>query len=259
MNNIKEVPAPPHFRCVNTHPDRYVEAAFAANAVNAASIALGITWEQAYARLLRAAHERCLMPTDIHCVWDMLHSFGFVRQPGNYAGGLTVEMLRRVCSERYHEHEIVLAQTLTFGSGGRMTVLMPGENGQYLAAGTNDMGKHRIDDVWIRWPDGQDHSEVKRRRGNGASGRRKRKIPLDHLHFRYYNANPQGRHIGDCVLRAIAVAADVGWHGALDRLGASRFTVVNDDKRFRPLLETMGFRRRSVTMIGSRFPTVCEF
>lgn len=40
---------------------------------------------------------------------------------------------------------------------------------------------------------------------------RARKIPEDNKYFKYHNENPKGRHTGDCVVRAIALATDQSW------------------------------------------------
>ena len=36
--------------------------------------------------------------------------------------------------------------------------------------------------------------------------------------YRYYNANPHGRHIDDCSLRAISLLTDRDWHEVYDEL-----------------------------------------
>lgn len=36
--------------------------------------------------------------------------------------------------------------------------------------------------------------------------------------FKYYNANPLGRHVSDCTVRAISLALDISWDTAFDML-----------------------------------------
>ena len=36
--------------------------------------------------------------------------------------------------------------------------------------------------------------------------------------YKYYNANPHGRHIDDCTLRAISLLTDRDWHEVYDEL-----------------------------------------
>lgn len=39
--------------------------------------------------------------------------------------------------------------------------------------------------------------------------------------FRYYNANPKGKKVEDCTIRAISVAEGISWDEAYDELSAS--------------------------------------
>ena len=36
--------------------------------------------------------------------------------------------------------------------------------------------------------------------------------------FRYYNANPYGNNISDCVIRSISVLTNRNWHDVYDEL-----------------------------------------
>lgn len=49
--------------------------------------------------------------------------------------------------------------------------------------------------------------------------------------FKYYNANPRGLYIEDCVLRAISVAEGISWqecHEKLSRLANKEATLLSD-------------------------------
>lgn len=46
------------------------------------------------------------------------------------------------------------------------------------------------------------------------------KKPADTRFFTYYNANPKGRHVGDCVIRALSVTPGYDWYKAYDELCA---------------------------------------
>lgn len=38
--------------------------------------------------------------------------------------------------------------------------------------------------------------------------------------FKYYNANPLGRHVSDCVVRAISLATQKSWYETFDELSS---------------------------------------
>ena len=49
--------------------------------------------------------------------------------------------------------------------------------------------------------------------------------------YRYYNNNPKGLFVGDCVLRSISVAEGISWHRCqekLSRLANEEATLLND-------------------------------
>ena len=52
--------------------------------------------------------------------------------------------------------------------------------------------------------------------------------------FRYYNANPLGRKVNDCTVRAISLATDTSWDCAFMALSlyAQREAIMPDDVRY---------------------------
>ena len=47
-----------------------------------------------------------------------------------------------------------------------------------------------------------------------------KKIPEDTRFFTYYNANPEGKRVGDCVIRALSLTPDCNWYKVYDELCA---------------------------------------
>ena len=47
---------------------------------------------------------------------------------------------------------------------------------------------------------------------------RARKLPQETRWFKYHNENPKGRHTGDCVIRALALALQKPWADVIDDL-----------------------------------------
>lgn len=72
------------------------------------------------------------------------------------------------------------------------------------------------------------------------------KIPADNRYFHYVNANPEGKRTGDCIMRAVAVAAGVSWDDAVDGLCAiahDKKIAPQDPAAERELLKRLGFAK----------------
>lgn len=64
-----------------------------------------------------------------------------------------------------------------------------------------------------------------------------------------YNPNPVGRRVGDCAVRAIAKALNMGWEAAYIALtinGMQMGDVMNADSVWGSVLRQNGFRRKSL-------------
>ena len=68
-------------RTADTRQEKKFERTIAACSVNALSIVLGISWEEAFKFLLRAAHQLHLMPAESRGAEDMLWESGWVLLP----------------------------------------------------------------------------------------------------------------------------------------------------------------------------------
>lgn len=67
--------------------------------------------------------------------------------------------------------------------------------------------------------------------------------------YKEFNNNPVGRKVGDCAVRAISVALDMGWEAAYISLamnGLQMGDVMNADSVWGALLRQHGFKRTSI-------------
>lgn len=251
------------FRYVNMNPcPDITEKYLAQSTVNSVAIAMKTPWYDVYDLLIQKAHELCRMPEDKLCVKDLLTSSGFVLQPGKVKN-LTVSAMCRMMDEQCHDGQTAVVKTPLYWYGGRMTAIVPGDDGSYEYQGTEDTGIYLIDEVWIRWTDGQDHSPLGRHKsGKRTGGGKGRTLPQDHPYFHYCMQNPASNYVGDCVVRAMASVLGITWHEVVDALAESgnyAYTAINNEDVFSVLLERRGFIRHEVFLQNGRMLNGKEF
>ena len=67
--------------------------------------------------------------------------------------------------------------------------------------------------------------------------------------WRMYNPNPQGRSVGDCAVRAVARALDIGWEQAFTLITARAFSLADmpsSDAVWGAVLRQHGFNRAAI-------------
>jgi len=78
----------------------------------------------------------------------------------------------------------------------------------------------------------------------------------------YFNNNPTGRTVGDCVVRAISVALDVSWddaHYMLSELSRAMGDMPSSDSVWGALLRKYGFERSAIPNICPNCYTAGDF
>lgn len=228
-------------------------------AVNAAAFAAGISWHEAFAVLIAQSHALCKMPHDDPCIFAMLRQLGLFQQPS--AG--QPSRLADLCAQlNQHCQSGVTAVVMT--AGHCFSAILPVQTAdgvRYKARDVYNCALYRIERVWLRWPDGQDHSPVKRRAG-GKPRKSSRTPPADHSAFHYYQANPAGNLTGDCVVRAIAAVNQITWHQAMDELviwAGRGYATINRIDVYHGLLKGYGFTYYPPLLRGSRKLTGIQF
>ena len=257
------------YRQLNMNPDPSIfEKSLCSYAVSSTAAALDIPWEEAVRALYSQAHDLCLMPQNRKCINGMMSSLGFYQQPGIYRYYYPVSQLCADFPEKYGEDAVAVVLGDNENVCAHAFAIKPGEDGRFYAyypmKGTEllDLERH-ASCIWVRWPDGQDHSPKKRRSGGRKAGPKPEYEPTkDNEHFHYVNRNPANNNEGDCVVRGVASALDISWHEALDELVRAadyKYPVVNQNMVYTKLLEDKGyFCMHPVRKGGIRAWELCE-
>lgn len=223
------------------------------SAVNALALAEGISWDEAFEKLMIQVHKLKRMPEEPKCAYEMLEAAGFIRQPG--VKEHTVNDFLDYMNGNCTAGQVAIVKTVY---GNRFILLAPNEgapdgSGRYCAYTIAKCANMRVSDVWVRWADGLDHSPVRRRKGSAGS-RSRRKTPADTDRFHYLQKNPQCV-TGDCVIRALAAVLDISWDEAMDRVLEETgpvSTLVNMPSLYEKYLKKEGFQRRKPPADGGK-------
>lgn len=238
--------------------------------LNTLSIINRCSWQRAYEDLLSVALELGVMPGDPHCVKALLAKYGFFLQP-KVKEAVSIEDFCRAMDTKCHDGQLAVIQVQSRRLGAELLAVVPGEYsevigkrnrfGQYLCAGSEYPTINQIQEVWVKWKDGQDHSPIKRRKGRSLGTPSPRNVP-DTDYFHYHHVNPVGRYVGDCSIRALAAACNVSWHEAMHKLAKSTgyaTTAFNIEPFINKALEAEGFIRRPALTQGGKLLTGKEF
>ena len=251
----------------DSHPAGKLCCDTAHSAVHCLAVADQVPWETAYQALLQEAHKLCLMPDDLQVVKSLLRSSGFVLQPG-VKDRFTIEDLCRQMNDRCRDGQIALAM-ITQGGVRTLVPIVPED---YIRFTVRRSGLTRyqcltprypttcIQEVWIRWPDRQDHSPSPRRKGRGC-GVRRQKIPDDHEFFQFHQENPRN-FTGDCTVRAMATACGISWHEAMDMMAEHNdyhCTGINASSALHTTLTKEGFTMCTALRQGGKYLSGREF
>lgn len=260
MINVSPTAETSFFRLRNTHPEGVLETGFAASAVNAVSIATGRDWVSVFHELLDQVHTLGLMPEDFKCAKGLLAANGFIHQPGANIPKITVEALREQMSAQCTSGVTAIVRSELDGYGGEMFVLhtatVSGKQ-TYLSVGREDPRRLLVREIWLKWPDGQDHSPIRRQKRNTSP--RERSPKTSHGSFRFRQENPHNIFTGDCVVRGISAVCDLTWDETVDLLGQYNRIAINARSIFSSFLEARGFIRCPPLRKNNRCLTAAEF
>ncbi len=258
----KSAAANEHFIFRNTHPENLTERALAATAVNAAAVVTGKPWAEIFRSLIDQSHAQCRMPNDFLCVKEMLRSHHFILQPSHNSVSISAEDVRAYMDEHCTSGVCAIVRTVRYGYGAHLLAILPvtDENGtSYKIAGYEDRSRYRAEEIWLRWPDLEDHSPVARRKSGAPVTKKERRIPESHARYCYHQENPENRRIGDCLVRGLSSACGISWHEAVDLLTVHNRTTINTHVVFREVLKKQGFVHHDLYRPGEKYPTVAEF
>jgi len=256
----------PNFIKENRNPKLLSPDNLPASLINAVSIAMEISWKDAFQLLYKQAHNLCLMPDNMKCSQDTLRECGFFQQSVS-GESRSVNDIVNECNENFSDGEVVIVCIPHYGKGGHFIAIVPefysGEK-FYVHKDYEDFGEHTVKQIWIRWRDGQEHSIKKRRKFSqaGYTGKKSDYSVEDKDGLHILNANPAENNTGDCVVRAIAGVLDTDWHKALDMLAeASEYAcpVINIEGVYDMLLMKEGFEKHKPLLKNGRYMKGVDF
>ena len=242
-------------RIADIRQEKKFECTAAAYSVHALSIVLGISWEDAFKFLLRAAHQLHLMPADPRCAEEMLWESGFVLLPEE-KGFRPYTEFKAYFDARYPDEEFAIVQNF-YNKG--LVCAMTRRSGEVHLHTESIYGADK-GRIWLYRP--EQAEALRKRRRNSSDRKNGRPAPKSTEEFQYFQANPDENRIGDCVVRALAAALAISWDDALDRLAAEgnyARTVLNRQELFEGVLRKEGFRKYSEIYVDGKVVTGFTF
>ncbi|MBQ2278567.1 MAG: hypothetical protein II333_08360 [Clostridia bacterium] len=246
----------------NTHPENIAECTLGATAVNAAAVVTGKSWDVFFRSLLEQSQNLGVLPNDFKCVREMLRVNGFIHQPSCQSKWFSAEEICTYMNEHCTSGVRALLKTPGSGTQSDMLAVLPvTENGStsYKVVSYIDHSRWKIDEIWLCWPDGEDHSPVARRTSTRTGTKKEYKIPQDHARYSYQQENPENRIIGDCLVRGLASACGISWKEVIALFLPYRQTTINNNTLFRDVLRKQGFVYHDLYRQGEAFRSVAEF
>lgn len=216
------------------------------SAINATSIVTHKEWSTVVHSLIEQAHIRGNMPMYKTCITDMLRANGFTPIQQYYTlRDLYEELNRSIFLERNYIIKL---------GGGNYCALVPDMNkGQYVLKGTvtgrTPLERRWIEEIWLYVPGTDNRTGMKRKV-------KERTMPADGRDFSAKNMNPDGRSIGDCVIRGLSAAYDCTWHEAIDYIAdATQYMdpILNITPNINATLIKLGFERHKGVKRGNKY------
>ncbi len=231
-----------HFKIATANRRQFdCQNSCALSAVNAVCLAKDMAWEDAYRLLLNQSHRYGLMPEDERCIRNMLTEAGYVHiKPLGRMD--SYEALSQYLTEHYPLTPSALIMTVRGQTGRkRIQAVRPSDEpgGGFVALATKKE-QRSVTRLWVPY-------EV-----TGAEKpipeppfalRQSRPVP-EHEGYRYFQPNPRGNSIGDCVIRAYAAVFNVTWDEALEMVARANgylTTILNSLLTDRYLVSEHGF------------------
>lgn len=196
-----------------------------------------------------------LMPDDMRVIKKTMADYGFILQGTRLEG---VRGFKHVISmlEKISVPTTVFANMDSYcNSGGYMLALRYDGNKCHLIcsdAESKQFINYKIKHIWMRWDDCIDRSPCPRRIVNRQTSINNRSLPKTTECYRYFQPNPCGNNIGDCVIRGISGTMNITWNEALERLSIVGNTTVNSRDVYSRLLEREGFLHHKPMVIHGR-------
>lgn len=211
----------------------------ALSAVNAVALARGISWEEAYRYLLNQGHRYGLLLRDPFCVKNMLRDAGYtpVSGIGRYK---TYDQLHDYLTAHYPAVTSGLAFTVRNQSMEKRVCAIRRTDSGFVCMDTRQE-ERTVLQLWLPY----DEIGAEKPLPDPVSAVREpmtKPLP-NHRGFQFFQPNPRGFAIGDCVIRAYAAVFDVSWDEALEMVARSNeytTAILNGALPYRYLISEYG-------------------
>ena len=245
------------------NPGDYPSIDHVGTALESVCTAEGISWEDAYEKLIASCGKLGFMPQDRRSILGMFSDCGYFRQHSSFAGKTVAETLEWCNGKFKNGEKLIVNYSKSYINGSYAPLVPVEENGQtrYTLLFPFNCLRRTVLEVWICWQDKQDHSEKAfRRRQTRTSSSVNHTQENEALHV--FNENPNDNNIGDCAVRAVAGVLEITWEEAVRKLAKAqdyKATIINTEKNINALLEKEGFqqfgpiRRNGIILTGKGF------
>lgn len=208
------------------------------------------SWGNIYSKNTANAKELGLLPCDLHVVRKTLEDYGFVIQSRKFTSQRPNVILD--CIDTKDNPAYVIFANVSSYFGLCTSLIMKTNDGiSYFDDLTPKiMRETGVALVWIRYSDGVNRSPAKRRKIKFRPLGTKLVKGVSNGYFTYYQPNPRGNNVGDCVVRALAgtmqkewcLDINQAWCKALEVLcEPGTTTVINHQDYFSQILKSLGF------------------
>ena len=214
--------------------------------INSISIVTGIKWRSVVRSLVEQAHIRGNMPTYRTCLTDLLRAKGFV--PTTFWCPVS-ELVQTLNSLRVTDEKFIIK----IRGNNYCALIYDYQKKQYKIKGTitgkASIEQRCIDEIWVYVPGSDNRTGIiKKPKGNA--------MPTGCQNFTAKNMNPDGRLIGDCVIRALSAVYDCTWHEAIDYIAnATNYDdpTLNSLPNVNITLIKLGFERHKGIKSGGKY------
>lgn len=191
--------------------------------INSVCLAMSYSWEKSFKLLYAQAHKFCNIPTSAQCMNGLLDDLGFkkVRLREGEHRLSPYEMLALLDKRIGEQDTVILKLRVPYRRGYVYAAIcfrtFDGEYYHKLAAGAEE----HLSDAYVMQVRVRAASAEKKE--GAQKGYQRTKLddtPLakESDTLLAVNENPDGRRVGDCVLRGVAACLGVDWHTALDMI-----------------------------------------
>lgn len=212
--------------------------------VNSISIVTGAKWNDIVKKYIDQCHFRSNMASNKTCMSDTLRVNGFI--PYHFKGN--IQHLLELCNSSIPNHQKFIIKV----SFGYLSIVPNDNSSHYVVKGSRTFKtsviNQYIEEVWLYVPGTDNRTGIKR----ANQGKHKTNETSTLM---VKNMNPDGKNVGDCVIRGLSAVYGCTWHEAMNLIAeATNYTdpILNITPNIHTTLIKLGFERhRTMHHIGN--------